>query len=102
MRPKMYGILEVRGLEHKRAKGVKKAVVKRELRHEQYKYCLLQKKQKHNKMNMIHSDNHKMFSVRLNKVSLSPMDTMRWIADDGISTHAYGHYAAEPGRTRQD
>ena len=51
---------------------MKKAVVKRELKHEQYKNCLLYRKQKHNKMNMIGSNNHKMFSIKLNKVSLSP------------------------------
>ena len=102
LRPKMYSILEAKGAEHRRAKGVKKSVVKRELRHEQYKQCLLQKKHRYDSMNMIRSDNHRMFSVRLNKVSLSPMDTKRWIADDGISTHAYGHYAAVPGRTREE
>ena len=75
LRPKLYSILESKGTEHRRAKGVKKAVVKTELKHEQYKKCLLYRKQKHNKMNMIRSDNHKMFSIKLNKVSLSPMDT---------------------------
>ena len=97
LRPKMYSILGSKGTEHRRAKGVKKAVVKRELKHEQYKNCLLYRKQKHNKMNMTRSDNHKMFSIKLNKVSLSPMDTKRWIDDDGISTHAYGHYDVETG-----
>ena len=48
-------------------------------------------------MNMIGSDNHKMFSIKLNKVSLSPMDTKRWIDADGISTHAYGHYDVQTG-----
>ena len=27
-----------------------------------------------------------------NKMSLSPMDIKKWIAQDGITTQAYGHY----------
>ena len=95
LRPKMYSILESKGTEHRRAKDVKESVVKGELKHEQYKNCLLYRKQKYYKTNMIRSDNHKMFSIKLNKISLSPMDTKRWIANDGICTHAYGHYAVE-------
>lgn len=28
----------------------------------------------------------------MNKVSLSPLDTKRYILDDGITTLAFGHY----------
>lgn len=30
------------------------------------------------------------------------MDTKRWIAEDGITTLAHGHYPAEPGRSQDD
>ena len=29
--------------------------------------------------------------MHLNKISLSPFDSKRWIADDGIHTKAYGY-----------
>ena len=30
--------------------------------------------------------------MHLNKISLSPLDTKGWIADNGIHTLAYGHH----------
>ena len=29
--------------------------------------------------------------MHVNKISLSPFDSKRWIADDGVSTKAYGY-----------
>lgn len=50
----------------------------------------------------MHDCINKMFRVRLNKISLPPMDTKRWIAEDGVRTLAYGHYSAKLGKTRKD
>ena len=52
--------------------------------------------------NVIRSECHKMFSVRLNKISLSPMDTKRWIAEDGVTTLAYGHHTAVSRKNHED
>ena len=43
LRPKMYSILEAGGKNTKKAKGVKKNVVKKHIRHEQYKEALFEK-----------------------------------------------------------
>ena len=43
LRPKMYSILEAGGKNIKKAKGVKKNVVKKHIRHEQYKEALFEK-----------------------------------------------------------
>ena len=45
------------------------------------------------KMKILRSEGHEMHGMCMNKISLSPFDTKRWIADDGIHTLAYGHRA---------
>ena len=42
-------------------------------------------------MNRLQSKGHQIFGVHLNKTSLSPFDSKRWIKEDGIRTLAYGH-----------
>ncbi|XP_064629257.1 uncharacterized protein LOC135488549 [Lineus longissimus] len=96
LRPKMYSIRRADAKEIRKAKGVKKNVVKQEIRHEQYKECLFEKKVFHHGMNALRSEGHHIYGLRINKVSLSPMDTKRWIAEDGIHTLAYGHKDAIP------
>ena len=45
----------------------------------------------HHKMKTIRSQNHQIRSYEINKVSLSCYDDKRYILEDGIHTHAYGH-----------
>ena len=42
-------------------------------------------------MNIIRSDGHEIYGMHVNKISLSPFDSKRWIADDGIHTNACGY-----------
>ena len=91
IRSKMYSVLEGGQTNIRKPMGVKKNVVKKEIRHEQYKKALFERKQFLHGMNMILSEGHKIYSMHVNKVSLSPFDTKRWIADDGVHTLAYGH-----------
>ena len=44
------------------------------------------------KMKTIRSQNHKLGSHEINKVSLSCFDDKRYILEDGITSYAYGHY----------
>ena len=78
--------------EHKKAKGVKKNVVKKEIRHNDYKNVLFNNKTMHHQMNTIRSESHQINSYHINKVSLSPYDDKRYILNDGITSYAYGHY----------
>ena len=91
LRPKMYSIISPAG-ELRKAKGVKKSVVKNEITHENYKQSLFENKMFRHSMNMLRSYDHQIYGIHLNKISLSPLDTKRWIADDRINTLAYGHY----------
>ena len=43
------------------------------------------------KMNVIRSHNHEIFSETVNKIALSADDDKRIILDDGISTLAFGN-----------
>jgi hypothetical protein len=94
----MYSILKSDSKELKKARGVKKKVVKQQIRHQQYKESLFEKKVFHHGMNSLRSKGHKIYKLHINKVSLSPMDTKRWIAEDGIHTLTHGHKDARPAR----
>lgn len=63
----------------KKSKGVKKSVVEHEIKFEDYVECLRQNKELLHTMNTIRSYNHNLYSVELNKISLSPHDNKRYI-----------------------
>ena len=88
LRPKMYSILEASGCNMKKAKGVKKSTVERYIHHEHYKEALFAKQTFHHGMDALCSECH---GQHLNKVSLSPFNSKRWIAENGVDTLAYGH-----------
>ena len=95
LRPKMYSILYTENnkqVEKKTAKGIKKSVTKRKLRHAGYKECLFEKRQTMASMNQIRSESHEIYAIKLNKIGLSPYDDKRYILNDGMNTLAYGHY----------
>ena len=91
LRPKMYSIVEAGGINTKKAKGVKKNVVKKHIRHEQYKEALFEKQTFRHGMDVLRSERHRIYGQHLNKVSLSPYDSKRWITKNGVDTLAYGY-----------
>ena len=88
----MYSILEA-GSKNilKKAKGVKKNVVKKHIRHEQYKESLFGKQIFRHGMDVLRSEWHHIYGQHLNKVSLTPFDSKSWIVENGVDTLAYGH-----------
>ena len=95
LRPKMYSILKVDGDEIKKAKGISKTVVSQDLHHELYKSCLVKREELRHEMIAIRSDHHKMGLYAINKISLSPLDTKKYITPDGINTVAFGHFISK-------
>ena len=91
LKPKMYSILKADGGQERRSKGVKKSVVKKYILHEQYKAALFDQKMLRYGMNVLRSQKHRIYGQHVTKISLSPLDTKRWISADGINTLAYGH-----------
>lgn len=84
----MYSILTADDKQIKKAKGVKKNVVKKQTIHDNSKNTLFDKKQLWLGRNILKSEGH---GVHVNKISLSAFDSKRWIFEDGINTVAYGH-----------
>ena len=91
----MYSYIKDNQKGGKTAKGIKKNIIKSQIKHEDYKNVLTNNKQIHHTMKTIRSINHQLGSYNLNKVSLSCFDDKRYITNNGIKSHAYGHYAIQ-------
>ena len=91
LRSKMYSYIKDNQEGGKKAKGIKKSVVKKNIRHEDYKETLSKDEQMHHKMKTIRSKNHELYSYEINKVSLSCFDDKRYIHEEGKTSYAYGH-----------
>ena len=72
----------------RKAKGVKKNVIKKSLIFEDYKKCLFSEENVLKEMNIIRSKNHDIYSVNVNKVALSGNDDKRLICSNKIDTKA--------------
>ena len=92
LRAKMYSIHFLDGSQKKTAKGISKVTVNKDLTHAMYKGVLVDKSSLPSIMYNIRSDSHCLFTVRITKTGLSPYDDKRYIAEDGVTTFAYGHY----------
>ena len=93
LRSKMYSYIKDNQKEEKTAKGIKKNIIKNNLKHINYKETLFNNKQMHHKMKTIRSQNHQIGSYEINKVSLSCYDDKRYILEDGIHSYAHGHFS---------
>ena len=92
LRSKMYSYIKDDQSVGKTAKGIKKNIIKNDIKHENYKDVLLNNKQILHKMKTIRSKNHQLGSYEIKKVSLSCFDDKRYILDNGQESYAYGHY----------
>ena len=91
LRSKMYSYMKDNEQESRTAKGIKKNVIKQQLRHDNYKDVLFNKKQMNHTMRTIKSEKHQLGSYTLNKTSLSCFDDKRYIHETGLTGYAYGH-----------
>ncbi|XP_038058013.1 uncharacterized protein LOC119729506, partial [Patiria miniata] len=83
VRPKMYSILaDDNNITLKKAKGVTKSVTDKKLKHQHYYDCIFKNKSKTETMTHIRSENHILYTISQNKLSLSPLDTKRYILPD--------------------
>ena len=92
LRAKLYSYKMEEGKENKRCKGIKKAVVEKNIRHEDYKTCLETGKEQLRKQNIIRSYEHVLYTEEVNKVALSAADDKRYLLKDTYDTLAWGHY----------
>ena len=88
LRPKLYSYkIEEQG-EKRKAKGVKKYVIKKSLSFDDYKKCLFTEEEVMKEMNILRSQKHEIFSMTVNKVALSANDDKRLICSNKIDTLA--------------
>ena len=92
LRSKMYSYVKDNEQTARTAKGIKKQVIIKDIKHEDYKNVLFNNEQIHHKMKTIRSEKHLLGSYELNKISLSCFDDKRFIHENGITSYAYGHY----------
>lgn len=92
LRSKMYCVRS-EGIEKmKKAKGIRKYVLKKSITFEDYLKCIRQNCTVVREQNMIRSKKHTVFSVKQSKIALSPMDNKRFILEGNIETLPWGHF----------
>ena len=87
LRPKLYSFKVEDLSTSKKCKGIKKNVKKR-IEFQDYVDCLFSGEKQMRSMNIIRSENHEMFSKKVNKVALSNEDDKREVLEDRINTKA--------------
>ena len=91
LKAKMYSIRSQDG-EKKTLKGISKSYVKKKISHEDYLNCLRNLKTSIAEQTRIAQEKHRIYTIKQNKISLSPFDDKRYILEDYITSRAYGHY----------
>ena len=94
LRAKMYSILPLEGSKKAACKGIDESVKNEVLTHNDFKTSLHQEIQYTNEMVRIQQENHKIFTVKIEKKSLSPFNDKKWITREGdnFKTYSFGHH----------
>ena len=90
LRAKTYIYLMDDDSEHKKAKGVKRCVVKRRLMFENYKDSLFNNKTIMRSQLRFKSDHHNVYTEEVNKIALNSSDNKRLQTFYRITTYPYG------------
>ena len=88
-RSKTYSYLMDDDSEHKKAKGIKKCVIKRILKFNDYKDCLFKNKIVLKSQQKLKSEAHNAYTEEINKIALSSNDGKRLQTFDRIRTYPY-------------
>ena len=88
LRPKLYSFKIEDNKEIKKCKGIKKNIVTRGIKFEDYVQCLFSGEKQMRTMKIIRSENHDIYSKEINKIALSCNDDKRIICDNKIDTLA--------------
>ena len=91
LRPKTYSYLTDDGKEDKKAKGTKKSVIKRMIKFNDYKNCLLKDKVLLKLQQRFISKKHDVYTEDINKIALSKNDDKRIVSSDKITSYPYGY-----------
>ena len=90
LRPKTYSYLTDDGKEDKKAKGTKKCVIKRMIKFDDYKNCLLKDEILLKSQQRFISKKHDVYTKDINKIALSNNGDKRIVSSDKITSYPYG------------
>ena len=88
-RAKTYAYLMDDDSEHKKAKGIKKCIIKRGLMFENCKYCLLNNEIMLQLQQRFKNHHHNIYTEKINKIALSSNNDKRLKTFDKIKTYPY-------------
>ena len=91
LRPKMYSFLTDDGKEDKKAKGTKKCVIKKMIKFNHYKKCLLSDEIILKSQQRFISNKHDVYTEDVNKIALSNDDDKRIVSSNKITSYPYGY-----------
>ena len=91
LRPKTYSYLTDNDKIDKKAKGTKKCVIKKMIRFDDYKKCLLNDKVILKSQQKFISNKHDVYTEDVNKIALSNDDDKKIVSPDKISSYPYGY-----------
>ena len=101
LRPKTYSYLMNNGKNNKKAKETKKYVIKRMLKFNDYKDCLLKDEIILNSQQRFKSERHNVYTAGINKIALSSNDDKRFQTYDKITSYPYEASAGKVCKTRK-
>ena len=91
LRPKTYSYLTDDCNEDKKAKPTKKCVIKRMIKFNDYKNCLLKDEVILKSLQRFRSKGHDVYTENINKIALSNNDDKRIVSSDKITSYPYGY-----------
>ena len=99
LRPKTYSYLMDDDSEAKKAKGTEKCVIKRMLKFNDYKDCLLNDEIILKSQQRFKSEAHNVYTEEVNKIALSSNDDKKLQTYDRITSYPYGTSAGKACKT---
>ena len=90
LRPKTYSYLTDDGKEDKKAKGTKRCVIKRVIKFNDYKNCLLKDEVILKSQQRFISKKYDVYTENINKIALSNNDDKRIVSPEKITSYPYG------------
>ena len=91
LRPKTYSFLTDDSKEDKKAKGIKKCVIKKMIKFNDYKKCLLKDEVMLKPQQRFIIKKHDVYTENINKIALSNNDDKRTVSSNKITSYAYGY-----------
>ena len=91
LRPNTYSYLTDDGKEDKKAKGTKKRIIKKMIKFNDYKKCLLNDEVIFKSQQRFVSKKHDVYTENINKIALSNNDDKIKASSDKITSYLYGY-----------